>query len=193
MKRRSGSQIIVRDLKSADRNLLTPFLLTLKPRTLHYWNRFGTKFDVAHAAHVSQGQISKNVREEKGFVACVNGEVVGYSYLRFFPDKPQKSGTASLGMVVRDDYQGKGVGTQLMKSMIDYCKKKRLKKIWLATYSDNKQTHYFYKRFGFYPEGVFLFDEYFGPKPRHVISMAKFLRPSLVRRAKILTKEFLLR
>ena len=185
------TSFLFRSLKKEDKGALVDFFISLGPKTLYLWNRFGNRFPRRHARHVAAVQTAKPLREEQGFVVIADGKIVGYCYLRFFPDKPQKKGTVSLGMVVRDAFQGCGVGTLMMKRMIDWSQKKKMRKIWLATYADNRLTEHFYKKFGFIREGVFLFDEYFGKKSRHVISMAKFLDSRTHQAAKRLKKRLL--
>src|SRR5512140_3213963 len=57
------------------------------------------------------------------FVACLDNEVVGQSGLHTFPNRPRRRHVGQLGMAVRDDWQGKGVGTALMQAMIDLADK----------------------------------------------------------------------
>ncbi len=182
---------VLRTLKKKDQAALAEFFLSLKPSTLFLWNRFGNRFSSALASQVASAQVKKALREEQGFVVYDGERLTGYCYLRFFPEKPQKKGTVSLGMVVRDGYQGRGIGTMMMRAMISFARRKNMKKIWLATYADNRLTENFYKKFGFIREGAFLFDEYFGRTGRHVISMAKFLSPQTHQAAKRLKKELL--
>ena len=53
-------------------------------------------------------------------VACVeNDEVVGQLGLQSFPNRPRRRHAGQIGMAVRDDWQGKGVGTALMEAAID--------------------------------------------------------------------------
>ena len=182
----------IRFLKPADEKALAPFFLSLKSKTLYRWNRFGTRFTRAHAQDVARSQVRKPVEEEQGFVAYHGTTLAGYSYLRFFPDKPQKRGTASLGIVIGDRFQNQGLGRRMMLEMEKYCRTRKFKKIWLATYADNERTLPFYKGLGYLAEGIFMFDEYFGVKPRHVVSMAKFLAVPMHRAALKLKKQFLL-
>jgi putative acetyltransferase len=51
-------------------------------------------------------------------VACVDGEVVGSLSFETFTRWRMRH-VATLGMVVRDDWQGKGVGTALMEAALD--------------------------------------------------------------------------
>jgi putative acetyltransferase len=56
-------------------------------------------------------------------VACVDGEVVGQLGLHTSPDRPRRRHVGQIGMAVRDDWQGKGVGTALMQAGIDMADK----------------------------------------------------------------------
>ncbi len=181
----------IRHLKPTDQKNLAAFFLTLSPETLNRWNRFGTHFTPKHAQAVAAAQIAKPLREEQGFVAYQGDRLAGYAYLRFFPEKPQKSGTASLGIIISDEFQSRGLGRRMMEVMEQYCRERKFKKIWLSTYSDNERTLPFYKGLGYIAEGIFMFDEFFGPKPRHVISMAKFLSPQMQKTARQLKQRFL--
>lgn len=64
--------------------------------------------------------------------ACEEGdEVVGQLTLRTFPQLPRRRHACALGMAVRDDWQGKGIGTALMQAAIDLAEK------WLGTRVSN--------------------------------------------------------
>ena len=52
-------------------------------------------------------------------VACVEGEVVGNLGLETFPGRPRVRHAGTIGMAVRDDWQGRGVGTALMAAALD--------------------------------------------------------------------------
>jgi L-phenylalanine/L-methionine N-acetyltransferase len=52
-------------------------------------------------------------------VAIVDGEVVGELSLHHASRSPRRRHAAGLGMAVRDDWQGKGIGTALMQACID--------------------------------------------------------------------------
>ena len=191
MKSKPREKFYLRELVRKDQEALARFLSSLKPQTLYFWNRFGNHLSRARAQAVARQQVTKSLREEKGFVVYADKKLVGYSFLRFFPEKPQKKRTTNLGMVVREGFQNRGIGKQMVKAMIQYCKKKNIQKIWLSSYSDNHKAVRFYKRLGFMPEGVFLFDEYFQGRPRHVLSMTKFLNPRIQRQAERLKRRFL--
>jgi putative acetyltransferase len=88
-------------------------------------------------------------------VACVEGEVVGNLGLETSPNRPRIRHVGSIGMAVRDDWQGKGVGTALMEAALDLADNwLNLTRIELRVYVDNSAAVALYKRFGFEIEGT---------------------------------------
>src|SRR5215468_5034886 len=49
-------------------------------------------------------------------VACANDEPIGHLGLHSYPNAPRRRHVAGIGMAVRDDWQGKGIGTALMQA-----------------------------------------------------------------------------
>lgn len=91
-------------------------------------------------------------------VACADdeaGEVVGSLALETNPSRPRRRHVATLGMSVRDDWQGRGVGTALMRAAVeladDWLQVTRLE---LSVYTDNEPALALYRRFGFEVEGT---------------------------------------
>ncbi len=88
-------------------------------------------------------------------VACVDGEVVGNLGLHTNPNRPRRHHAAGIGIVVRDDWQGKGVGTALMQAAVDLADKwLNLTRLELEVYTDNEPAIRLYKKFGFQIEGT---------------------------------------
>ncbi len=88
-------------------------------------------------------------------VACAEGEVVGNLGLETFPNRPRVRHVGSIGMAVRDDWQGKGVGTALMRAALDLADNwLNLTRIELQVYVDNSAGVALYKKFGFEIEGT---------------------------------------
>lgn len=52
-------------------------------------------------------------------VAEVNGEVVGYAYATQFRDRPAYRSTCENSVYIRPDAIGRGVGTQLLKALVE--------------------------------------------------------------------------
>ena len=51
--------------------------------------------------------------------ACVDDEIVGHLSLMTFPRSPRRRHVGALGMAVRDDWHGRGVGSALMEAAVD--------------------------------------------------------------------------
>jgi putative acetyltransferase len=89
-------------------------------------------------------------------VACVeNDEVVGQLALQTFPNRPRRRHVGYIGMAVRDDWQGKGVGTALVKAAIDWADNwLNLTRLELDVFCDNTPAVKLYEKFGFAIEGT---------------------------------------
>jgi len=89
-----------------------------------------------------------------GFVALVDGQIVGHAGLNRFGSNPRRAHAWHLGMVVADAWQGKGIGTRLMETMIDLADHwLGALRIELTVYCDNARAIALYERFGFVVEG----------------------------------------
>jgi putative acetyltransferase len=89
-----------------------------------------------------------------GLVACVENEVVGQLDLYTFPHKPRRRHAGQIGMAVRDDWQGKGVGSALLQAAIDLADKwLNLTRLELEVFVDNPPAIRLYEKFGFSIEG----------------------------------------
>ncbi|MBN2243070.1 MAG: GNAT family N-acetyltransferase [Acidobacteria bacterium] len=88
--------------------------------------------------------------------ACVeNDEVVGQLGLQTFPDRPRRRHAGQIGMAVRDDWQGKGVGAALMKAAIDLADNwLNLTRLELEVFADNTSAVRLYEKCGFTIEGT---------------------------------------
>jgi L-phenylalanine/L-methionine N-acetyltransferase len=94
---------------------------------------------------------------EEGYhtlVAVVDGEVVGMIGLHVF-SRPRINHRGEIGMMVRDDWQGKGVGKAMMQAVIDLADKwLNLARIELNVFTDNEPAIALYRKFGFEIEGT---------------------------------------
>ncbi len=88
-------------------------------------------------------------------VACVDDEVIGQIGLHTFPNRPRRRHVGEIGMAVRDDWQGKGVGAALMQAATDLAEKwLNLSRLELEVYTDNEPAVKLYQKFGFKIEGT---------------------------------------
>jgi len=83
------------------------------------------------------------------------GEVVGQLGLHTFPNRPRRRHVGQIGMAVRDDWQGKGVGTALMQAAIDLAENwLNLTRLELEVFVDNTPAIRLYEKCGFSIEGT---------------------------------------
>ncbi len=99
--------------------------------------------------------VNRMTEEENSvsLVAELDGKLVGSAGLNIF--KGRRRHCAALGISVHDDYQHKGIGTALMKALLDLADNwYDLKRIELEVYTDNEMAINLYKKFGFTIEGT---------------------------------------
>ena len=88
-------------------------------------------------------------------VACMGGEVVGELTLWMNPTGWRRRHVGKIGMAVRDNWQGKGVGTAFMEAALDLADNwLDLTRIELEVFTDNQAGIALYKKFGFEEEGT---------------------------------------
>jgi len=95
---------------------------------------------------------------EKGLVllvACEGNDLVGMLGLHTNPEQPRRRHAATLGMTVRDDRQGRGVGTALVKAALELADGwLNLGRLELNVWVDNEPALRLYRKFGFDVEGT---------------------------------------
>ena len=72
-------------------------------------------------------------------------------FIRFSPINPEAH---ILSISVIKKIQSKGVGTLLLRSMLDQCKAMNYKKIFLEVRTSNLQAINFYQKFGFIKDAI---------------------------------------
>jgi len=88
-------------------------------------------------------------------VACVEDEVVGSLGLETSPTRWRMRHVATIGMAVRDDWQGRGVVTALMEAALDLADNwLGMSRVELTVYTDNAAAIALYEKFGFEIEGT---------------------------------------
>lgn len=86
--------------------------------------------------------------------AEVDGRVVGMVGLHGHPSVVRRSHAAEIGIGVHDDWQGRGVGTALMRAIVDLADNwLNVLRLELSVYADNEAGRKLYERFGFVEEG----------------------------------------
>ena len=93
------------------------------------------------------------LNEDTFFVADHHGVVVGFVVGISSVDEQGMYGRV-FSIAVREAYQGLGIGTQLMKSVIDVFHRKKIKNIVLEVRRHNIRAVRFYQRLGFVVTGI---------------------------------------
>ena len=87
-------------------------------------------------------------------LACVGGEPVGQAGLHHWPN-PRRSHAMWLGMAVRDDHAGRGIGSALMGELLAIADGwLSVFRIELTVYVDNARALALYRKHGFELEGT---------------------------------------
>jgi putative acetyltransferase len=99
-------------------------------------------------------QLTKYGEGDHILVAAIDDEVVGVIGLHV-SSRPRVNHRGEIGMMVRDDWHGKGVGTAMMRAVIDLADKwLNLARIELTVFTDNQSAIALYRKFGFEIEGT---------------------------------------
>jgi putative acetyltransferase len=88
-------------------------------------------------------------------VACVDGKIVGHAALNVVGKSPRRAHAMHLGMTVNRDFHGQGIGTALMKALLDLADGwLPVFRIELTVFTDNERAIALYRKFGFEVEGT---------------------------------------
>ena len=85
----------------------------------------------------------------KGLICKKDNLMIGF--IIFSPISPEAH---VLSISVRNEMQSKGIGTMLLKSMLDQCKVMNYKKIFLEVRVSNEKAINFYEKFGFSKDAI---------------------------------------
>jgi len=138
-----GGIMLIRKLNKTDTEKFYEFFTALSERTKYFFHPH--PFDRETAEKLCNERDKNIVR----FVVIIDEKIVGYGFLwdldKDFP---------SLGICIRDGFQGKGIGKGLMEYLINFAKKKDKKGLVLTVYEDNEHALCLYKKYGFEIERV---------------------------------------
>ena len=113
---------------------------------------------------INNSSISKYVEDwgrngDMGYIAVNDlGQSLGSISIRYFNKENKGYGyvnddTPELGMAIRAEYRGRGIGTELLKTLLEQAKMKGIKTISLSVDPMNPAIN-LYKRFGFKEIGM---------------------------------------
>jgi L-phenylalanine/L-methionine N-acetyltransferase len=100
-------------------------------------------------------RLEKQSSNHYGLVACVQHELVGSLGLVVAERSPRRWHAAEIGMAVADEWQGRGIGSALLKAALDLADRwLSLRRVELTVYADNAVAIHLYRKFGFEVEGL---------------------------------------
>lgn len=106
------------------------------------------------SAEMWRKRLAESQPESKSLVAELEGKLVGHVSLQ--PARPtRRVHVASLGIAVRDDFQGRGIGTALAGTAISLADNwLNVLRMELNVFTDNQAAIGLYRKFGFVIEGT---------------------------------------
>ena len=113
----------------------------------------GLPFSISQTADYIR-KVSGNP-ESAMILAFDEGELIGSGAISSVSGRARFSHRKELAITVRKDYWRKGIGTGLMKVLIDFAKKNGAEVLELQVRSDNESAIGLYKKFGFEKIGTY--------------------------------------
>jgi RimJ/RimL family protein N-acetyltransferase len=152
-KTRNGEVLKLRLMRPDDGPKLEAFFYKLSPQTR--WRRFH-----AYAENISPEEVHRRAQEManvdnrtfQGAVVAVKGEgdeeeIVGVVRLARPPGQPD-SPEAEAAIVVRDDYQGQGVGSELLRQLVPLARRMKVRTILAVFQPDNEEAIRLFRNLG---------------------------------------------
>jgi RimJ/RimL family protein N-acetyltransferase len=143
---KTGLNVILRPVKISDEHLLKDFFYSLSSESMY--NRFiSTRTDMPHER--LQKYVAIDYSREMVILAIVKGstgeQIIGMG--QYFID--EASHTAEVAFVVFDEYQGKGLGAELLSYLTYLAKKSGLHGFTAEVLIGNKKMIQLFEKMGF--------------------------------------------
>lgn len=126
----------IREIREGDAEELFVFLDNLDGKTKSYFHPHS--FDLETIIDICKS------KKDHYFVMFIDDELIGYSFLRLFGFE-----IPSFGIIIKDEFTGKGYGTILTRWTIDKARILGYKKVILKTYIENISARKVYENIGF--------------------------------------------
>ncbi len=77
------------------------------------------------------------------------GEIIGFAFIKVKRRISKNNFLGELGICVRDSCQGKRVGSELMKSLIELANNEHIQRIYLTVLTNNLKAIHMYEKYAF--------------------------------------------
>jgi len=81
-------------------------------------------------------------------------EVIGFAFIKVKKRLFKEGFLGELGICVREDRQGREIGSKLMENLIGLARKENVKRIYLTVLTDNVKAIHLYRKYGFKKKGI---------------------------------------
>ena len=169
---KNGKKVEFRPKQSSDTEMLWKMFSTMSDKSLSNLVPPFTRERIeswTHNINYDEVLTIVAVTEEKN-----EQRIVGSASLKFNPQETSKH-KAEFSITVHDDYQNMGLGTTMLKHMLNIARIKKLRKVWLLVSTDNDGAVHVYKKAGFEIEGKLCKERYVKDKYKDEYRMAIFL------------------
>lgn len=154
-------KVKIRRIKMRDMLSLTKIYLSLSEEIRRFFHPFQFKIwrtlpiFIYFSLSNKIGRLLKRIAPKLTVLSLVavseEGEIVGFAYLcklcKLQSDKSYEA--KNFGIIVREKYQGLGIGTKLMKEIIGVGATNGIRKMNLTVLAENEHAIQLYKKFGF--------------------------------------------
>lgn len=127
-------------------------------------------------AELWKSRLDKSAAEEDtlNLVAVVDGRIIGNAGLHPASVRLRRRHVAGFGISVAPDWQGRGIGAELTRRVLDWADRwTSYVRIELTVYTDNERAIALYRRFGFVAEGTLRGYALRGGRYCDVVTMAR--------------------
>lgn len=127
---------LIRELRTEDSGLFKEFLASLSPKTIRSFS--------FHPLPEDYGDNFLKRKDIACFVAEIEGKIVGYTWW-----EPSSAPIPTIGICVRDEYQGNGIGKSLLSKLIEEAKARGKSGLRLTVSKENEIALSLYRKAGF--------------------------------------------
>ncbi len=149
---RNGTPVEIRPIREEDAPLLQAFVTRLSHRTMFFRFLGYMKRQSDEQAH-RLATVDYDTR--MAFVAIAKilfgpheGEDQVIGVARYFPLESGEPGVAEIAVVVEDEYQGRGIGSQLLIRLLNFARDHGYTSIAATIHAENEQVMRFLRRSG---------------------------------------------